>query len=89
MMLESLNTAASVCTAVVGLYVAALAYRGYRENRSPTMRVLAVGILCIAVVPYLVTLAVGPLLALTDAQVILAVTLAHTVGLAAIYRTFG
>ena len=31
-------------TAVVGLFVATLAYRGYRRNGSPKMRALAVGI---------------------------------------------
>lgn len=31
-------------TAIVGLFVATLAYRGYRRNDSPKMRALAVGI---------------------------------------------
>ena len=31
-------------TAVVGLFVATLAYRGYRRNGAPKMRALAVGI---------------------------------------------
>jgi hypothetical protein len=31
-------------TAIVGLFVAALAYRGYRRNESPKMRALAIGI---------------------------------------------
>lgn len=31
-------------TAVVGLFVATLAYRGYRRNNSPMMRSLAIGI---------------------------------------------
>lgn len=31
-------------TAVVGLFVAVLAYRGYRRNESPKMRALAIGI---------------------------------------------
>jgi hypothetical protein len=51
------------------------------------MRVLAVGVLFVAVVPYAVSYLAAPLLSLTDAQTILGVTLAHTVGLAAIYRS--
>ena len=31
-------------TAIVGLFVAILAYRGYRQNGSPKMRALAIGI---------------------------------------------
>jgi hypothetical protein len=31
-------------TAIVGLFVATLAYRGYRRNGSPKMRALAIGI---------------------------------------------
>jgi hypothetical protein len=31
-------------TTVVGLYVATLAYRGYRRNNAPMMRSLAIGI---------------------------------------------
>ena len=31
-------------TAIVGLFVATLAYRGYRRNDSPKMRALAIGI---------------------------------------------
>lgn len=36
--------ASRALTAVVGLLVAALAYRGYRRNDAPAMRSLAVGI---------------------------------------------
>lgn len=85
--LATLTTLAAALTVVLGLYVSYLAYRGYRRNDSTTMRVLAVGVLFIAVVPYAVSYAAAPLLSLTDAQTILGVTLAHTVGLAAIYRS--
>lgn len=85
--LEALATLAAALTALLGLYVAHLAYRGYRRNDSETMRVLAVGVLFVAVVPYVVSYAAAPLLALTDAQTILGVTLAHAVGLAAVYRS--
>jgi len=36
--------ASRTLTAVVGLFVAGLAYRGYRRNRAPMMRSLAIGI---------------------------------------------
>ncbi|WP_126663689.1 DUF7521 family protein [Haloterrigena salifodinae] len=88
MALDSITAVASALTAVVGLFVAHLAYRGYRRNDSRTMRALAFGIVCIAVVPYAILYLVDPLLGLTDAQSLLAITLSHTVGLAAIYRTF-
>lgn len=89
MTLETVTTATAALTALVGAYVAALAYRGYRRNDSETMRVLAVGVLFIAVVPYLVSIVAAPLVGLTDAQAILGVTLSHTVGLVALYRSFG
>ncbi|ELY46881.1 DUF7521 family protein [Natronorubrum tibetense] len=87
-MLESITALASALTAVVGLFVAHLAYRGYRRNDSPTMRALAIGIVCIAVIPYLILYLFDPVLGLTDAQSLLAITLFHTAGLLAIYRTF-
>lgn len=87
-MLESLTAVVSALTAVVGLYVAHLAYRGYRRNESQTMRALSVGIVCIAVIPYLILYVVDPLFALTDAQSLLSITLFHAIGLAVIYRTF-
>lgn len=88
MALESITAVASTLTAVVGLYVAYLAYRGYRRNGSRTMRSLAIGIVSIAVVPYLILYLVGPWLELTDAQRLLAITLSHAIGLAVIYATF-
>lgn len=36
--------ASRALTAVVGFFVATLAYRGYRRNRAPMMRSLAIGI---------------------------------------------
>ncbi|WP_434522474.1 DUF7521 family protein [Halorubrum sp. AS12] len=42
--LLSVVSVARGVTAVVGLFVATLAYRGYRRNGSAKMRVLAVGI---------------------------------------------
>ena len=75
-------------TAAVGLFVALIAFRGYRQNDSGVMLALAVGIVAIAVVPFAVTELLGALLTLSDAQALVTILLAHTVGLAAIYRTF-
>ena len=88
MVLDALATAGATGTALLGIAVASLAYRGYRRNDSPVMRGLAIGIVAIAVVPFLVVELLTPLLALTDAQALLGATLSHTVGLLAIYRTF-
>lgn len=84
---ELVATVGSAVTATLGAVVAWLAIQGYRRNDSPVMRALAIGIVAIAVVPFLVEL-VGSLLALSDAQALLGITLSHTVGLLAIYRTF-
>ena len=88
MVLDVLATAGATGTALLGVAVASLALRGYRRNDSPVMRGLAIGIVAIAVVPFLVVELLAPLLALTDAQALLGATLSHTVGLLAIYRTF-
>jgi hypothetical protein len=88
MTIETVTTVAGAVTALVGCYVTYLAYRGYRRNDSETMRALAVGVLFVAVVPYAVSVVAAPLLALTDAQALLGVTLSHTLGLVAIYRSF-
>jgi hypothetical protein len=44
LMFTSIAVASRALTAIVGLFVAALAYRGYRRNDAPKMRSLAVGI---------------------------------------------
>lgn len=88
MVLDILATAGATGTAVLGVVVASIALRGYRRNDSPVMRGLAIGIVAIAVVPFLVVELLAPLLLLTDAQALLGATLSHTVGLLAIYRTF-
>lgn len=88
MTIETVTMVAGAITALVGCYVTYLAYRGYRRNDSETMRALAIGVLFVAVVPYAVSVVTAPLLDLTDAQALLGVTLSHTVGLVAIYRSF-
>ena len=85
---ETLALAASALTAAVGALVAHQAYRGYRRNDSETMRALAIGVTLLAVAPLAVVSLDGPL-GLTDAEALVAVLLAHTAGLAVIYRSLG
>ncbi|QKY20079.1 hypothetical protein B4589_006690 [Halolamina sp. CBA1230] len=80
----TLLTLASAATAAAGVVVAWLAHRGYRRNDSRAMRFLAVGVACIAVVPFPVTYGVGPLLGLSDAATLLGVLLANVAGLLAV-----
>ena len=84
---ETLALFASTLTALVGLLVAYQAYRGYRRNGSEPMRALAVGIVLIAVVPHAIITPITAAVALTDAQALVAVLLAHTLGLLAVYRS--
>jgi hypothetical protein len=74
----------AAATAVAGSVVSWLAYRGARRNDSHTMRYLAVGIVCIAVVPFLVNYGVAPLASLSDAETLLGVLSANVAGLLAI-----
>lgn len=75
---------ASGATAAAGSVVAWLAYRGYRRNDSRAMQFLAIGVACIAVVPFPVTYGLGPLLALSDAATLLVVLLSNVAGLLAV-----
>jgi hypothetical protein len=86
--LATVTAIVSTITAIVGLFVAYLAYRGYLRNESRRMRALSVGILCIAVLPHLVVNVADPLVNVSDATIIVVVTLLHTIGLVAIYTTF-
>ena len=87
-MIGTLADLAMAATAVVGLFVAAIAFRGYRQNDSGVMLALAVGVVTITVVPFAVTELFDPLFGLSDAQALVTILLAHTLGLVAIYRTF-
>ena len=84
---STITAVASGVTALLGLYVAALAARGYRTHGSRTMGALAVGIVAITTVPFLVAHVLGPALALSDGLSILGIMLSHTIGLLAIYAT--
>jgi len=86
--LATITAVVSALTAIVGSFVAYLAYRGYRRNDSRRMRALSFGIVCIAVVPYVVDRVVDPATGASDAALIVLVTFSHAVGLAAIYTTF-
>lgn len=87
MNLTALSAATTAVTAVVGLFVASLAYRGYRRNDSETMRALAVGVVLVAVVPGVVSTGLPLVADVADATVLVGVLLSHTLGLFAIYRS--
>jgi hypothetical protein len=87
MTLSVIATAGGVATACLGAYVGYLAYDGHRRNESRTMLLLAVGVVCIAVVPYGISYVLTPLLSLSDAVTVLAVTVAHLAGLGALARS--
>jgi hypothetical protein len=74
----------AAATAAAGVAVAATAYRGARRNDSATMRWLSVGVVCIAVVPFLLTYGVAPALGLDDAGALLGILLANVAGLLAV-----
>lgn len=76
--------ATAATTALVGSAVAALAYRGYRRNDSDTMRLLAVGVACFTLFPFVLTYAVGPVLGFSDAATLLSVLMVNVVGLLAV-----
>jgi hypothetical protein len=80
---EGVLFAASALTAALGVVVAALAARGYRRNDSPTMGLLALAVVCIAVLPFGLTYGLAPALALSDALALFCVLCAHVVGLLA------
>lgn len=74
----------AVVTAVAGALVAYQAYRGYRRNRSRPMLYLAVGIALLTAVPVGVDYALAALTGATDAEILLAVTVAHLAGVSVI-----
>jgi len=74
----------AAATATLGTVVAWLADRGGRRNDSATMRWLAAGIVCIAVLPFGVNYLLEPLVGLSDAAALLAVLVCFNAGLVAI-----
>lgn len=73
----------AAATAVAGLFVASLAYRGYRRSGSRPMLSLAAGIVLLTAVPVAADYALQTATAATDAEILLVVTASHLAGVAA------
>lgn len=71
-------------TAAVGAFVAYQAYQGYQRNESRPMLYLAGGIVSITIVPFVIQYSIGLLATTTDAQILLAITIANLAGVSAI-----
>ena len=70
--------------AVAGVFVAYQAYRGYQRNESRPMLYLALGIVFLTAVPASINLGLSSLTTATEAAILLAITVAHLTGVAAI-----
>lgn len=81
---EGLIFAFAAVTAVAGLFVASLAYHGYRRNESRPMLYLAVGVFFLTTVPVVANYGLRAVTSATDAALLLPVTIAHLVGVLAI-----
>jgi hypothetical protein len=71
-------------TAAVGAFVAYQAFQGYQRNESSPMLYLAGGIVFITIVPFVIQYSIGLLATTTDAQILLAITIANLAGVSAI-----
>lgn len=74
----------AAATAGVGAAVAWLAYQGYRRNDSQAMRFLAIGLVCITVLPFVVNYGIAEVFGTDDATTLLAVLLSNIAGLLSI-----
>lgn len=74
----------AVATAIGGLFVASLAYQGYRRNNSQPMLYLATGIILLTTIPVGVNYALTTLTTATDAEILLLITASHLAGVTAI-----
>lgn len=74
----------AAATAVAGLFVATLAYLGYRRNGSRPMLYLAVGIILLTAVPVSIDYGLSTMTPATDAVILLGVTIVHLSGVGAI-----
>lgn len=81
---EGLIFVFAATVAVAGLFVAALAYLGYRRNGSRPMLYLAIGIVLLTAVPVGIDTGLNTLATVTDASILLGVTVAHFFGVVAI-----
>ena len=76
--------ATAAATAMVGMFVAFIAYRGYQKHGSLTMRYLAIGIVFITASPFLISYVLTPLVALSDPVALLGILGANIIGLLSI-----
>lgn len=74
-------------SAVLGAFVAWTAYRGYVRNDSRPMLFLSVGVVFLTTIPFVLAYAIDHFTAATDAEVLLAITACHLVGLAAVVNS--
>lgn len=74
----------AAATAITGLFVASLAYRGYQRNASRPMRYLAFGILLLTTVPVFVDYALRGVTTATEAEILFVITVSHLTGVLAI-----
>lgn len=77
----------SVVTAVLGGYVAAIAFRGYRRNDSRPMAFLSLGVVLVTVVRVGTELALLWVFGATGPTILLATACWYLLGLAAIYHS--
>ncbi|MCO8243076.1 hypothetical protein [Haladaptatus sp. AB643] len=71
-------------TGVAGLFVASLAYRGYRRNGSRPMLYLALGIVLLTAVPAVVNFLLTVVTGATDAEILLSIIVANLGGVVSI-----
>ncbi|WP_228546388.1 DUF7521 family protein [Halegenticoccus tardaugens] len=74
----------AVTTALAGLFVASLAYWGYRRNASRPMLYLSVGILLLTTIPVTMDYTLQGVTTATEAEILLVITLSHLAGVLAI-----
>ncbi len=81
---ETLALGFSGLTGIVGLFVASVAYRGYRRNESRPMLYLALGIVLLTAVPAAVNVLLTASTGATDAEILLSLTVSHLCGVVSI-----
>lgn len=74
----------AAATAIAGLFVASLAFRGYRRNASRPMLYLALGIVFLTTIPVCVDYTLQWITTATEAEILLAITVSHLAGVIAI-----
>lgn len=76
--------ATALATAVAGVLVAGVAYRGYRRHDSKTMLFLAIGIVLITVSPFVVSYGLAIMFEISEALAMLGILGANILGLLSI-----